>query len=130
VQDLNIFGQNSPVGKMEVSTSSGLPQFKANPTIAWNASTKIITFTPTALNADSATMYSLIVTDSKGKKRRLNVDLGTPVAVTADLGAAAFDLIGNLKFTFLAENTGVNSLNQITRTFPANANYSQSFSNL
>lgn len=130
MQDLNKFGKNSPVGKMEVSTSSGLPQFKANTTIAWNASSKVLTFTPTSLAADSATMYSLIVTDGKGKKRRLNVNLGTPAAVTADLGAAGFDATGNFTFTFLAENTGVDSLNTFTRTFPANTNYSQSFSNL
>ncbi len=130
MQDLNIFEENSPVDKMEVSTVTGLPQFKANVLIEYDATAKTITVTPTGLSANAATMYDLIVAGPQGKSKRVKVNLATPAAATADLGAAGFDLTKTIRWTFLATKEGSTQLLSITRTISATQDYSQSFSNL
>lgn len=130
MQNINPFDENSPIGLMEVSTVTGLPQFKADFTVEWDATAKEITLTPTSLGANEATEFSLVVTGPAGATKRLNVNLGTPAAVTADLDAAGFDLTKTLKWTVLANKKGETQALIVGREISALTNYSQSFSNL
>lgn len=128
-QNINPFEEKSPVGQMQVSTATGLPQFKADVDIEYDATTKVISVTPNGLGANEATVYSLIVTGPQGAKKRLNVNLGSPAAVTADLAAAGFDLTKELRWTFIANNEGATQTLQFSRTISATTDYSQNFSN-
>lgn len=130
LQNINPFEENSPVGQMQVSTASGLPQFKANVTISYVVADKEITLTPSGLSANTATMYDLVVVDAHGKKTRLKVNLATPAAVTVDLDALGFDLTKDLRWTFIANRENYAQTLSFSRTFSPTNDYSKNFTNL
>jgi hypothetical protein len=130
-QEINPFADKSIVSSISGTTYSGLPQFKANVTIAYVAADTEITVTPSSLAANYATIYNVQLIASNGTVKNININLASPAAVTVDLsGVTDFDLTKPFSFSFVAHKENETTPLQFGGNINPLQDYTKPFNNL